>query len=79
MQSMKKHDAKESSPPYDGSEEELIPFLIHLHIRQQEKGWAPATFMDMDNKKYDLTVELLKSQKKTSLQSLNHDPLGTHN
>jgi hypothetical protein len=42
-------------PIYDGSEDQLIPFLSHLDIRRQNEGWSSATFITVTNIKYDLT------------------------
>jgi hypothetical protein len=43
-------------PPYNGSEEGLIPFLTKLDIRRQHKGWASATYLDVEKKRYNLTT-----------------------
>jgi hypothetical protein len=45
------------TPLYDGTEENLMPFLLHLDIRRQDEGWAPAIYITVDTKRYDLTVE----------------------
>jgi hypothetical protein len=34
---------KGMKPAYDGTENELIPFLTRLDIRRQHEGWASAT------------------------------------
>jgi hypothetical protein len=34
-----------------------MPFLLRLDIRRQDEGWAPATYISIQNKTYDLTVE----------------------
>jgi len=36
--------------PYDGSKEELMPFLTRLDIWRQDEGWAPAMFVDVEGK-----------------------------
>lgn len=33
----------------------MIPFLTRLDIRRQNEGWASATFVIINNIKYDLT------------------------
>jgi hypothetical protein len=42
---------------YDGSEEELMPFLTRIDMRRQDEGWAPATYVTVGDKTYDLTFE----------------------
>lgn len=42
-------------PSYDGSEEHLIPFLTRLDLRRQNEGWAPATYITINDTQYDLT------------------------
>jgi hypothetical protein len=34
-----------------------MPFLLQLDIRHQDESWAPATYITLDTKKYDLTVD----------------------
>lgn len=46
---------KGMKPAYDGTEDELIPFLTRLDIRRQHEGWAPATYVTIHSKTYDLT------------------------
>ncbi len=46
--------SKGIKPLYDGSEETLIPFLTKLDIRRQHEGWAPATYITLDNKQTQL-------------------------
>jgi hypothetical protein len=46
-------------PLYDGSEDTLIPFLTKLDLRRQHEGWAPATYITVADKRYDLTTQLL--------------------
>jgi hypothetical protein len=51
---------KPIKPLYDGSESNLMPFLLRLDIQRQDEGWAPATYVtldDGDSKKFDLTSE----------------------
>jgi hypothetical protein len=38
---------------YDGSEEQLIPFLTKFDVRRQHKGWEPATYATINRKCYD--------------------------
>jgi hypothetical protein len=42
-------------PAYDGSEDQLVPFLSRLDIRRQNEGWSSATFVTLSDKTYDLT------------------------
>jgi hypothetical protein len=34
-----------------------MPFLLRLDIRRQDEGWAPATFITIQDTTYDLTIE----------------------
>jgi hypothetical protein len=47
-------------PLYDGTEADLMPFLLCLDIRRQDEGWAPATYITIGSKRYDLTLEFLQ-------------------
>jgi hypothetical protein len=47
---------KAIKPLYNGSEENLIPFLTKLELHRQHEGWASATFVTVAGKKYDLTT-----------------------
>jgi hypothetical protein len=51
-----KISCKAIKPIYDGSEEQLIPFLTKLHVQHQHEGWAPATYANINGKCYDLTT-----------------------
>ncbi len=42
-------------PIYDGSEDQLIPFLSRLDIERQNEGWAPTTYIQLHDIKYNLT------------------------
>jgi len=44
-------------PTYDGSEANLMPFLLRLDIRRQDEGWASATYLVFEAKTYDLTTQ----------------------
>jgi hypothetical protein len=46
---------KPIKPSYNGSSEQLLPFLNRLNIRHQYKGWHPITFLTIWGHKYDLT------------------------
>jgi hypothetical protein len=48
---------KPIKPLYEGTEEDLIPFLLHLDIRSQDEGWAPATYITIEGNQYGLTIE----------------------
>ncbi len=41
-------------PTYDGSPDQLVPFLNRLDIRRHDEGWYPITFVTIRNKKLDL-------------------------
>jgi hypothetical protein len=41
-------------PPYNGSEDQLIPFLTKFDIRHQDEGWSPATYT-IEEKRINLT------------------------
>lgn len=49
---------KAIKPTYNGTEDDLMPFLLHLDIWCQDESWAPATYITLDSKKYDLTIDL---------------------
>lgn len=42
-------------PTYDGSEDQLIPFLSRVDIRRQNEGWSSATYVQISDMTYDLT------------------------
>ncbi len=47
-------------PQYDGSEDGLMQFSTQLDIRcqdGQDEGWAPATYIKVETRTYDLTYE----------------------
>jgi hypothetical protein len=44
-------------PPYEGTEADLMSFLLRLDIRRQDEGWAPATYITVAEYRYDLTIE----------------------
>jgi hypothetical protein len=46
---------KPIKPPYDGSEDSLVPFLTKVDLHHQNEGWEPATFITIDHHTYDLT------------------------
>ncbi len=43
--------------PYDGTEDDLMPFLLRLDIQHQDEGWVPATYVKTPNKGFNLTTE----------------------
>jgi len=52
---------KPIKPCYDGTETDLMPFLLLLDIRHQDKGWAPATYVTIASDtsiRYELTCGL---------------------
>jgi hypothetical protein len=48
---------KPIKPLYEGTEEDLMPFLLRLDIQRQDEGWALATYITVDEHRYDLTIE----------------------
>jgi hypothetical protein len=60
--------SKPIKPPYDGSSEQLIPFLNRLDIRRQDKGWYPITFLTIHGIKYDLIRHFAKIDESIMLQ-----------
>jgi hypothetical protein len=44
------------TPIYDGTKDNLIPFLTKLDLRQQNKGLALATYITIEDKQHDLTL-----------------------
>jgi hypothetical protein len=54
--------------PYDGSSEQLIPFLNRLDIRRQDEGWYPMTFLTIHGIKYDLIRHFAKIDELIILQ-----------
>jgi hypothetical protein len=55
-------------PAYDGSSEQLIPFLNRLDIRRQDEGWYPITFLTIQYNKYDLIRHFTKIDESVMLQ-----------
>jgi hypothetical protein len=47
-------------PLYDGSPEQLVPFLNRLVIRRQDEGWYPITFLTIQHQTYDLIRHFAK-------------------
>jgi hypothetical protein len=47
-------------PPYDGSSDQLIPFLNRLDIRRQDESWYPSTFISIGSDSFDLTRQFAK-------------------
>lgn len=47
-------------PLYDGSPEQLVPFLNQLDIWHQDKGWYPITFLKILEYNYDLIRHFTK-------------------
>jgi hypothetical protein len=47
-------------PPYDGTPDQLIPFLNRLDIRRQDESWYPSTIFILDDKTFDLTRHFAK-------------------
>jgi hypothetical protein len=47
---------KAITPNYDGTEENLIPFLTRLDLWHQNEGWAPTTYVEVDEKIHDFML-----------------------
>jgi hypothetical protein len=60
--------SKPLKPPYDGSSEQLIPFLNRLDIRRQDEAWYPITFLTIQNTTYDLIRHFMKIDESVMLQ-----------
>jgi hypothetical protein len=50
---------KPIKPLYDGSEEQLIPFLTLLDIRRKDECWRPATLCSVTNDGATTTIDLI--------------------
>ena len=48
---------KAIKPTYDGTEADLMPFLLRLDIRRQDEGWVPATYIEVEDNTFDLTTD----------------------
>jgi hypothetical protein len=59
---------KPIKPSSDGSKENLIPFLTRLDIRQQNKGWASATYIEIKGKPTNLTCHFPQVTDKQAMQ-----------
>lgn len=60
--------SKPIKPLYDGSSEQLVPFLNRLEIWRQDEGLYPITFLDIHNTKYDLIRHFAKIDELVMLQ-----------
>jgi hypothetical protein len=65
-------------PPYDGSLEQLIPFLNCLDIRRQDEVWYPITFLTIHGIKYDLICQFAKIDESIMLQEAKLRWLSPH-
>jgi hypothetical protein len=52
-------------PTYDGSAEQLIPFLNRLDIRRQDEGWYPITFLHTNDGLLDIIRDFSKISEHT--------------
>jgi hypothetical protein len=57
-------------PIYDGSPEQLVPFLNRLDIRRQDEGWYPITFLKIGDHGYDITRHFTKLDESVMLQEV---------
>jgi hypothetical protein len=60
--------SKPIKPLYDGSSEHLVPFLNRLDIRRQDEGWYPITFLEIQNRTYDLVRHFATIDESVMLQ-----------
>jgi hypothetical protein len=60
--------SKPLKPLYNGSSEQLIPFLNRLDIRRQDEGWYPVTFLTIQGTKYDLIRNFATIDESVMLQ-----------
>jgi hypothetical protein len=51
---------KPIKPAYDGSADQLVPFLNRLDIRRQDESWYPITFVRIENQTLDLLRHFTK-------------------
>jgi hypothetical protein len=51
---------KPIKPSCNGTPVALIPFLNKLDLRRQSKGWADATFITINDTKFDITTHFTK-------------------
>jgi hypothetical protein len=63
---------KAIKPIYDGTEADLMPFLLRLDIHQQDEGWAPATYITIKEKTYDLTCKFTMIKESSIIASISH-------
>lgn len=54
-------------PLYDGSPDQLVPFLNRLDIRRQDEGWYPITFLTIQDNNYDLIRHFAKLDESVML------------
>jgi len=64
---------KPIKPSYHGTPDALIPFLNKLDLRHQSEGWADATFITIDDTKFDITTHFTKvPEDKVIAQAKTH-------
>jgi hypothetical protein len=51
---------KPIKPVYDGTADQLVPFLNRLDIRRQDESWYPITFINIGDQTYDLLRHFAK-------------------
>jgi hypothetical protein len=59
---------KPVKPAYDGSADQLVPFLNRLDIRRQDESWYPITFIMIAQHTYDLLRHFAKIDESVILQ-----------
>jgi hypothetical protein len=62
---------KPIKPIYNGTKVDLMPFLLCLDICHQDQGWASATYLTIDDKKYDLTSEFASITEATVIAAVH--------
>jgi hypothetical protein len=64
---------KPLQPPYDGSADQLIPFLNPLDICHQDEGWYPITFLHTNDGPLDIIWDFSKVSKQTIMAAHNYN------
>jgi hypothetical protein len=59
---------KPLKPTYDGTADQLVPFLNRLDIRRQDESWYPITFVHIGHNTYDLLRHFAKIDESVILQ-----------
>jgi hypothetical protein len=71
-------NSKPIKPLYDGSSEQLIPFLNQLDIQRQDEGWYPITFLSIHGTQYDLIRHFTTIDESVMLQEATVRWMSSH-